>query len=56
MGVIEAINPSKMGNYSIEFSVLYALLFGFSCIVFAIFWLKYKKSGPVEWVMRKLTD
>jgi uncharacterized membrane protein YeiB len=56
MGIIEAINPSKMGNYSIEFSVICALLFSFSCIIFSIFWLKYKKSGPVEWIMRKLTD
>lgn len=56
MGIVEAINPSKMGKYSVEFSVIYALSFGFLCILFAVFWLKYKKSGPVEWIMRKLTD
>ena len=56
MGIMETINPGKMGKYSIEFSVLYALIFSFICVVFAIFWTKYKKAGPLEWVMRKLTD
>jgi uncharacterized membrane protein YeiB len=56
MGIILAINPSKAGNYSVEFSVGYALLFSFYCILFAVIWRKYKKSGPLEWVMRKITD
>jgi uncharacterized membrane protein YeiB len=56
MGIIEAINPSKMGNYSIEFSVGYAIVFSLLCILFAVIWMKYKKSGPLEWVMRKMTD
>ncbi len=56
MGIVEAINPAKMGNYSIEFSVLYALIFSLLCIVSALFWTKYFKAGPFEWIMRKLTD
>jgi uncharacterized protein len=56
MGIIEAINPSKMGNYSVEFSVTYALIFSILCILFAIVWRKYKKAGPLEWILRKLTD
>jgi uncharacterized membrane protein YeiB len=56
MGIIEVINPSKMGNYAIEFSVGYALLFSLLCILFAIIWRKYNNSGPLEWVMRKITD
>ena len=55
MGIVDAINPSKMGNYSIEFSVIYALVFSLICIAFASFWLKYKNSGPLEWVIRKVT-
>ncbi|WP_062055510.1 DUF418 domain-containing protein [Aquimarina longa] len=55
MGIVEILNPSKMGKYSIEFSVVYALVFSLFCILFAIIWRKYKKSGPLEWVMRKLT-
>ncbi|PQB06784.1 hypothetical protein BST83_06155 [Polaribacter filamentus] len=56
MGIIEAINPAKMGNYSVEFSVVYALVFSLLCIVFAVIWRKYKTSGPLEWIMRKVTD
>jgi uncharacterized membrane protein YeiB len=56
MGIIEVINPSKMGNYAIEFSVGYALAFSLLCILFAIIWRKYNNSGPLEWVMRKITD
>jgi uncharacterized membrane protein YeiB len=56
MGIIEEINPSKMGKYPIDFTLPYALFFGISCVVFAVIWTKYQKSGPLEWVMRKLTD
>ena len=56
MGVVEEIDPSKLGNYSIEFSIIYSLIFSLLCILFAVIWLKYKKSGPLEWVMRKMTD
>ncbi len=56
MGIVEAINPSEMGKYSIEFSVIYALGFSLLCIVFAVIWRKYKKTGPLEWLMRKITD
>ena len=56
MGIIDAINPAKLGNYSVEFSVVYALVFSLLCIVFAVIWRKYKTSGPLEWIMRKITD
>ena len=56
MGIIETINPSKMGEYSIEFSMIYALGFSLICILFAVVWKKHKESGPLEWIMRKLTD
>jgi len=56
MGIIEAINPSEMGKYSVGFSVVYALVFSFLCIIFAVIWRRYKKSGPLEWIMRKVTD
>jgi len=56
MGIIEVIDPSKIGNYSIEFSVIYAIVFSLLCILFAVIWRKYKKSGPLEWIMRKATD
>lgn len=56
MGIVDAINPDKLGQYSVEFSVGYAIVFSLLCILFAIIWLRYKKSGPLEWVFRKLTN
>lgn len=56
MGIVEAISPGRLGEFPIEFSVVYALGFSIICIVFAVIWRKYKTSGPLEWVMRKLTD
>jgi uncharacterized protein len=55
MGLIELIDPAKMGKYSTGFSVLYAIGFSLSCILFAVIWKKYQPIGPLEWVMRKLT-
>ncbi len=54
MGIIEMINPDKIGNYSIEFSVIYALGFSLLTMLFTVVWLKYKKKGPLEWIMHKL--
>jgi uncharacterized protein len=56
MGIMVDDNPASLGQYSVEFSVLYALGFSLCCMVFATIWLHYKKSGPLEWIMRKLTD
>jgi uncharacterized membrane protein YeiB len=56
MGIIEVINPSKIGKYSIEFSVGYAIVFSMCCVLFAILWRKYYQVGPLEWVLRKITD
>ncbi len=53
MGILEAINPVKMGQYSIEFSVIYALIFSLLCISFAMIWTHYRKTGPLEWLLRK---
>ncbi|MBW1616035.1 MAG: DUF1624 domain-containing protein [Deltaproteobacteria bacterium] len=56
IGIVEAINPSKLGKYSIEFSITYALIFSLLCILFSIVWLRYKKTGPLEFIIRKITD
>ncbi|SDT04797.1 DUF418 domain-containing protein [Winogradskyella sediminis] len=54
MRIIEVINPEKMGNYPIEFSVAYALIFSILCVFFAVYWLKKRKNGPIEWIMKKI--
>lgn len=56
MGIIEVIQPKKMGTASIEFSLIYSLIFSLLCVGFAVLWRKHKKSGPLEWLMRRLTD
>jgi uncharacterized membrane protein YeiB len=55
MGFVEELGTKKLGEYSIQFSVLYALFFSLACIVFAEIWLRFKKSGPLEWLLRKIT-
>lgn len=54
MGAVEIINPENMGNYTIVFSVTYALVFSLMCVLFAVYWLKNRKNGPLEWVMKKI--
>ena len=56
MGIVETINPAKMGKYSIEFSVIYAITFSLICVFFAVIWRKHKKYGPLEWAIRKMTN
>ncbi|WP_299159101.1 heparan-alpha-glucosaminide N-acetyltransferase domain-containing protein [uncultured Tenacibaculum sp.] len=56
IGIIAVFAPEKMGKYSITFSFIYALLFSISCIVFAYVWSKSKKQGPLEWLIRKITN
>lgn len=56
MGIIDVINPDKLGQYSVDFSVGYAMIFSGLYILFAVIWLKNNKSGPLEWVFRKLTS
>jgi len=53
MGIIEAIDPSKMGNSSAECSVTYALGFSLFCILFAVIWRKYKKTWSIRMVNAK---
>ena len=56
MGIIEVINLEKMGNYPIEFSIVYALVFSLLCVIFAVYWLKNRTSGPIEWIMKKIIE
>lgn len=56
MGAIELLFTTTLGDYSINFSVVYALAFSLFCIGFALIWLKFRKIGPFEWLMRKVTD
>ena len=55
MGVVELDNPAILGHYTIGFTVVYASLFSVGCVLFAVYWLKFNQTGPLEGLMRKLT-
>lgn len=56
MGLLEVVCHMPLGRYTIGFSLGYAIIFSLCCMLFATVWLKYKKNGPLEWIMRKLTN
>ncbi|MTI86908.1 MAG: DUF418 domain-containing protein [Balneolaceae bacterium] len=56
MGVVDELFSKPLGSYSITFSVIFALAFSLACILFAVVWTKYRKMGPLEWLMRKIVD
>jgi uncharacterized membrane protein YeiB len=55
MGIISVFSDTPLGMFSLKFSILYAILFSLFCVLFAVVWTKYKKQGPLEWIMRKVT-
>lgn len=50
MGGVEIFGHKALGDYSLYFSAIYALIFGAFCIVFAVFWLKHRRMGPLEFL------
>jgi uncharacterized protein len=52
MGVLDSIN--RLNNQTISFSILSSLIFCICGVVFSVFWLKYFKTGPLEWIFRKV--
>ncbi|MCP4159934.1 MAG: DUF418 domain-containing protein [Deltaproteobacteria bacterium] len=55
MGLVEIIYPEMEGEFNITFSFCYALIFSFLCIIFAKYWSKKQKRGPLELIMRFFT-
>lgn len=56
MGIPEALNSTGMGQYSIVFSLGYAVLFSVCCVLFAVIWSRFFKQGPLEWLLKRLTN
>mgnify|MGYP001200746940 FL=1 len=56
IGIIEFIYPKSIGYFSLNFSITCALIYSLFSILSSYFWLKYFNNGPLEWIMRKLTD
>ncbi|MGH1485459.1 MAG: DUF418 domain-containing protein [Cellvibrionaceae bacterium] len=52
MGFLEAIG--RLENQTINFSLSSALIFCIVGTVFSVVWLSFFKTGPLEWVFRKV--
>ncbi len=53
MGILEEIG--RLENQDLPTSVLSALLFCLVGIALSLFWNKYFRRGPLEWVLRKIS-
>jgi uncharacterized membrane protein YeiB len=54
MGTLEGLG--RLENQTIEFSLLSTLLFCIFAIAFSVVWLKFFKSGPLEWLFRRIAS
>lgn len=54
MGVVMEFTGEQV-TWNIEYSLIHALIFSVLAAVFSYFWLKKRKLGPLEFVMRKLS-
>lgn len=55
MGAVILIDEQKLGEYSIGFSLAYAVGFSFCCMLFSHLYFKKYNRGPLEQLMRRLT-
>jgi len=54
MGILEFIG--RLENQTINFSLFCALTFCACGMMFSVFWLKFFKTGPLEWFFRKVAS
>lgn len=54
MGTLESMG--LLVNQTIDFSLFSALIFCVCGIAFSVIWLKYFKTGPLEWLFRKIAS
>jgi uncharacterized membrane protein YeiB len=54
LGLLESIG--RLENQTIDFSLLSALIFCICGIAFSVVWLKFFKTGPLEWIFRKVAS
>jgi uncharacterized membrane protein YeiB len=54
LGILESMG--LLVNQTIDFSLLSALVFCIFGVFFSVVWLKYFKTGPLEWLFRKVAS
>ncbi|MGE7688335.1 DUF418 domain-containing protein [Lysinibacillus sp. NPDC097214] len=54
VGILALFN--RLENQTLAFSLVFTLLFFVASILFSVLWSNRFKRGPIEWVMRKMTN
>jgi len=54
MGFLEMIG--RLENQTLPFAIISAAIFSVLAIIFSYYWKKRFQRGPLEWVMRKVTE
>ena len=54
VGILALLN--RLENQTLAFSLLFTTLFFVVSILFSVLWRRKYKRGPIEWVMRKITN
>ncbi|MFJ7886651.1 DUF418 domain-containing protein [Lysinibacillus xylanilyticus] len=54
VGILALLN--RLENQTLAFSLLFTILFFVVSIFFSVLWSRKFKRGPIEWVMRKMTN
>ncbi|TQR36961.1 DUF418 domain-containing protein [Lysinibacillus sphaericus] len=54
VGILALLN--RLENQTLAFSLVFTLLFFVASILFSVLWSKKFNRGPIEWVMRKMTN
>jgi uncharacterized membrane protein YeiB len=54
MGAVELFSETPYGEYSIVFSFWYGVLFCLIAALFSFFWFKKYKTGPLEYLFKKI--
>ncbi|MED3802192.1 heparan-alpha-glucosaminide N-acetyltransferase domain-containing protein [Lysinibacillus xylanilyticus] len=54
VGILALLN--RLENQTLAFSLLFTTLFFVGSILFSVLWRRKYKRGPIEWVMRKITN
>lgn len=54
VGILALLN--RLENQTLAFSLLFTIFFFVVSILFSVLWRRKYKRGPIEWVMRKITN
>ncbi|MGG2111540.1 heparan-alpha-glucosaminide N-acetyltransferase domain-containing protein [Lysinibacillus pakistanensis] len=54
VGLLALMN--RLENQTLAFSLVFTILFFVASILFSVLWSRKFKRGPIEWIMRKITN